>query len=174
MTAKPIRSLDDLTARFEAGGVQALEALLPATPPTDAWLGRLIEGLSDPRHSVPASWMIRAYLQAGLEPSAARTAGFVRALARLAADDARLHACQCIQHLDVPKRNAEQLARFLRSGVAGAHKFTRAWAVDAFHRLARQHPRYAGEAAACLERALVDPAASVRARARHVAKERGF
>lgn len=158
---------------FEERGVRGLEAILDRTPPTEARVEALIDAVVDARAAVPATWMVLAYLRAGLDLEHRHAASLLRALGRVRADDARLHACQAIAHLEVPARNAEQLARFLRACATGDHAFTRAWAVDAFHRLALQHPRFRAEARAALARAERDPKASVRARARHIARELG-
>ena len=156
---------------YERHGVPGLEAVLGSTPPTRAWIDALLAACVDPECAVPATWLVRAYLQRGAELEPNQVATLLRSLARIGDDNARLHLCQLVVHLDVPARNAEQLARFLRSGVEGEHKLTRAWAVDGLQRLARQHARYRIEALAALERAERDPAASVRARARLVRAE---
>ena len=170
---EPIQSLETLRKLYDERGTKGLKETAVRIP-TPAWVEALIDGLPERAHCVPATWLIRAYLQQGLGLSSGQTARWIRSLSKLDDDDARLHACQSVVHLDVPKRNAEQLARFLRTGAEGQHKFTRAWAVDGFHRLALQHAQYAEEAGQRLDRALRDPAASVRARARHIAKERRF
>lgn len=167
----PRRSLVPISVAFERGGVQGLAGFIDESPPSIGWLDALIAGIADGRAGVPATWMIRAYLQRGVELERNQVAALLRSLARVESDDARLHVCQLVPHLDIPVRNAEQLARFLRHGINGTHRFTRAWAVDALYRLALQHTRYRREALACLERASRDPAASVRARARRIARE---
>ena len=168
----PRPALETVIAAFEAEGVKGLQRALEDHAPSDTWLEELVRAITDERASVPATWMLRAYLERGADLSGQQTALLLRSLAGVAQDDARLHLCQSVGSLDIPARNAEQLARFLRGGVAGEHKFTRAWATDAFHRLALQHPRYKREALKHVERALRDPAASVRARARHIDRER--
>jgi len=167
----PRRSLESVLIAFERSGVAGLEAIRDASPPSRGWIDALIAGVTDPRAGVPTTWMIRAYLARGVELSREQTAALLRSLARIEPDVARLHVCQLVVHLDIPARNAEQLARFLRGGISGRHKFTRAWALDALHRLALQYPRYRNEARLTLDRAGRDPAASVRARARRIVQE---
>lgn len=167
------RSLGQVLAAYEERGVAALQAFVASTPPTEARLDALVAAVGDPRAEVVATWLLRAYLERGVELGRSQTAGLLRSLARLRSDDARLHVCQLVARLDVPARNAEQLARFLREGARGDHKFTRAWATDAFHRLSLQHRRFRPEALVLLERASRDPAPSVRARARRIEAEMG-
>lgn len=166
--------LESLARAFEGGGVQALERAFQELALTPAWMETLVEGCGVEGLSVPSSWLLRAALERGVPLGAAQTASLLRSVARVEADDARLHLCQLVGHLSVPKRNAEQLARFLRAGAEGEHKLVRAWAVDGFQRLASQHPAYVQEARRLLDRAGRDPAASVRARARRLVKELGY
>lgn len=169
----PAAHLVELRTSFERRGVGGLQALVDKLAPSDAWMDALIDSVADEGTSVPATWMLRAYLERGVELERSQTAALLRCVNRIADDDARLHVCQSVARLEVPARNAEQLARFLREGCRGEHKFTRAWATDAFHRLALQHKRYRVEAHEWLQRAHRDAAASVRARARNIAKELG-
>ncbi|MDA1267456.1 MAG: hypothetical protein O2816_20435, partial [Planctomycetota bacterium] len=156
--------IESMWRSYERGGVAGLEVVRDAVAPAEAWVEALIAAAADPRACVPATWLLRAYLQAGLELDRSSTAALARRLERVALDDARLHLCQSVAHLEIPTRNAGQVARFIRTAAAGDQKFTRAWAVDGLARLARQHPRYGREAGAALRRAARDPAASVRAR----------
>ena len=164
--------MEDAVRAYERDGIGGLRAFV-ASPAGESWLDEVVAGSADTRASVAATWLLRAHVEAGEELGRARTAALLRALDRVDDDDARLHLCQTVASLDVPARNAEQLARFLRAGLAGDHKLVRAWAVDGLHRLARQHERYRGEALQALGRASRDPAASVRARVRRIEKERG-
>lgn len=140
-------------------------------------MAKLVDAALVPSTSVSATWILRALLKrhehASLELGGPPAAQLIRGLDSLAAGDAQLHVCQTIAHVAIPARNAEQLARFLRRCAGGDHKFVRAWSVDALHRLSEQHVKYRSEARAALRVALDDPAASVRARARHIAAECG-
>ncbi|MEM7306565.1 MAG: hypothetical protein AAF682_07840 [Planctomycetota bacterium] len=167
------RSLASLADAFEREGVPGL-APFAAAPPSEPWLDELVHGSADPRASIAATWLLKAYLERGAELTRPQTAALLRALERVPTADARLHLCQLIGHLDVPRRNAEQLARFLRNGAAGDHKLIRAWAVDGLHRLGLQHREYHTEARLSVDRASRDAAASVRARARNIQREAGW
>ena len=127
--------LERLREIYESGGVPRLERAAVETPPTPRWLDQLVRGASLEPYCVAATWVLRAYLQGGAELSRLQTAALLRSLAQVPHVDARLHICQLVAHLEIPGRNAEQLARFLREGAACEHKFTRAWATDALHPL---------------------------------------
>lgn len=164
--------LDALASAYARDGVPALEKAQGRRAPTPEWLDTLVEGCSRPEHAVCSSWLLRAYLQGDAELDAAQTARLLRQLDRVQDGDARLHLCQAAGDLVIPGRNAGQLARFLDLCAAAEAKFLRAWAMDAYHRLALQHPSHRLEAHRLLERGLSDPAASVRARARRIQAER--
>ncbi|MEM9378565.1 MAG: hypothetical protein AAGB93_01355 [Planctomycetota bacterium] len=163
--------MEDAVRAYERGGIEGLRALVDPAP-DETWLDALVAACADARANVAATWLLRAHLEAGADLGRERTASLLRALDRVSDDDARLHLCQTVASLDVPARNAEQLARFLRAGLAGRHKLVRAWSVDGLHRLARQHARYRGEAQIALDGARRDSVASVRARARRIDAER--
>ena len=165
--------LESIVAEYDRAGVRGLAPL--AQPPlAPSQIDALLKGVGDPRTSVAATWVLRAALAAGQELDRSQTAALLRELTRIREDDARLHVCQSVVHLEVPSRSAAPLARFLRERLAGEHKFTRAWALDALVRLAQQHDGYRREALDALARAGTDPAASVRARARRLASELSF
>ncbi len=156
---------------YELGGVAALREFLETTPPTEERFEALVAGLKKSSASGPVTWVLLGWLKGGFEPREEAVADYLQAFPDLEAGDARLHACQSIVHLEVPAENADSLAEFLRDAVKSGHKFTRAWAVDGFHRLGLQHAEYRGEARRILDRASRDGAASVRARVRRIAAE---
>lgn len=164
-------TLRSVLLAYETGGVAALQRLLEATPPTDARFESLVAGLGEDSPSVPLTWLLRAWLKRGFEPREEAVAAYLRVFPDLEAKEARLHACQSIVHLEVPAESADALAEFLRDAVKSDHKFTRAWAVDGFHRLGLQHAEYRGEARRIVDRASRDGAASVRARVRQIVAE---
>lgn len=161
------------TARLEA-----LHAELTADAPRDAALTRKLAELcavDDDNVQVGASWLLRARLEALAAADARPTPAFVGKLAALLPELrdkwARQHLCQCLSLLDVPADAAPAFARFLRDAAGDPAKFLRAWGVDGFVRLSWRHPELADEARELLARADDDEAASVRARARGLARE---
>lgn len=164
--------IERLCRAYEENRVPGLEALRTQWAKQDP--AQLVDALVDERAEVPATWMLLDLLKAGLELEANATAALMRRVERVTAPDARLHLCQSVRFLSVPKRNREQLARFLRSGLEGEVKFVRAWALDGMCALAQQHSDFAQEASRTLARAASDPAASVRARARRLLSDRSF
>ncbi|MHC4262325.1 MAG: hypothetical protein ACYSWX_07390 [Planctomycetota bacterium] len=164
--------LERLYSAYAEGGVAELAPAFEACALDEGVLDPLIEACASEARCVPATWILRQLLERGCELDPARTATLIRSLDRVSDADARLHLCQSMRWLEPSARNAEQLARFLRSGCEGDHKLVRAWSMDGFQHLAGHHPRYVAEARKWLARAAEDPAASVRARARRISDGR--
>ena len=123
------------------------------------------------KHQVGATWLLKAHLERGHRLTASAVADFVAARATLTAWEARLHACQLVRHLEVAAVDLGPLTRFLDSALEGGRPFLRAWACDALVHLADRHGRLREAAGRALQVAERDPAASVRARARHLRKD---
>lgn len=156
-------------AQFDGKAVAVLEDIFRANhPPSDAVLETLVDTLGDEDAAMQtgASWLLRRYLEAGFALTAAQTGRLASILPKMHDGFGRLHLCQAIGHLVVPSDHAGDVAHFIRSCAASGNTFLRAWAPDAFFKLAGQHDRFADEANAMVVAALSDPAPSVRARAR--------
>lgn len=82
----------------------------------------------------------------------------------------KLHVLQCIAFMPIGEDQKEKLERFLRQCLAHNNKFVRAWAYSGFYYLAKQHKEYREETRRLFKLALHDDAASVKARARKLAK----
>jgi len=82
----------------------------------------------------------------------------------------RLILCQLLSEQPALMHAAPaDVADFLRSCVADAKPTVRAWSINAFHQLARQHPDFRAEARRLVAAARRDPAKCVQARLRHLA-----
>lgn len=166
-------NIDDLVSAFDTGGIERVAHLAERAYGAGE-IDVLVAALADREASVPASWLLLSLMRDGGALTRAQAAALVRLLPRVRANDARLHLCQSVAHLEVPKRSAEPLARFLRNAATDEHKFLRAWAVDGLYRLAQMHSEYRRESRDLLDRASRDPAASVRARVRRIVREAGY
>ena len=155
---------------FDGKDVAQGKRILAAYRPTAEILQELVVLIAagDAVGQSGATWLLKAYLEDGAGLEAPLVAQLGRTLDLLEGWEGRLHVCQSVRFLRIPKRNASQFARFLRHCIASETKFLRAWGTDGFVRLARQHPSLEAEAHGFVEAALADPAASVRARARHL------
>lgn len=126
---------------------------------------------SDPTTQVAATWLLKAYVEGGRRLSHVEVARLAESLTTLPQGHAALHVCQLIGSLEIPGSVADAYATFAARCLDSSAPFVRAWATDALHRIASMHPRFADEAHAAVAAALIDPAPSVRARARIITEE---
>lgn len=120
--------------------------------------------------SAAATWLIKHHLEQGRTLSPAQTGKLIENLLAITAWGAQLHVCQSIRFLDIPPNYATTLIAWLRPLRSHQRPFLRAWALDATYEVARQRENAMPEARAAVEAALADPAASVKARARNIAR----
>ena len=153
---------------YDGKGVSSLKAIMRSTDPTSELLGELVEisGGEDANMQIGATWLLRAYLEDGARLGPTQVGRLAEFLGPMRDGFARLHVCQAMHHVQVPEPLAEAFAEFFRQCLGSKNTFLRAWAPSGFWQLAAQHARYEAEARTLIEKALTDPAASVRARAR--------
>lgn len=165
-------ALLDALEDYDGKRTEVLELIRDGLQPAAAHLPDAIEcaAHADGRVAAGATWLLRAWVEAGVECDAASVAELAAVLPSIVDPWARQHVCQAVRSLTIPKASAAAFAKFLRAGVTSDRPFLRAWAVDGLHRLAGQHGRYAAAARDALAAAEQDPKASVRARARRIAK----
>ena len=121
-----------------------------------------------------ATWLIKAYLEAGGVLGRRETSLLMANLKSITAWDAQLHLCQIAQYLTFSAKDANRFATWLESLLTHKRPFLRAWSVDALCRIALQHERYREKAQDALEAASKDEAASVAARIRKLRSETGL
>jgi len=161
-----------LTALADYDGTrkEPLETILRTEEPTPALLGELVElsAAEDANVGAGATWLLRAWLESGVPIPADAVSSLAERLPEIGAQWARLHVCQSVRSLDIGPAEAPLFAAFLQDCRASDRPFLRAWATDGLYHLSRGHPAFQDSATAALEAALIDPAASVRARARRI------
>lgn len=122
------------------------------------------------RLAAGASWLLRRWVERGLVGSGFATE-MAPSLASVRDRWTSLHLLQAIPGLEISASAAPEWSDFCRRHLTAESPFVRAWATNALWHLARRDPALESEARAALERALVDPKASVRARARRLLEE---
>jgi len=91
-------------------------------------------------------------------------------LTDLAHWEAKLHICQMLQHVRIPKGSEKKVAWFLERTLLEENKFLKAWAYNGFYELAKQHTEYCEYAMEQLDRGETEKSAAVRARIRNIRK----
>jgi hypothetical protein len=158
-------------ADYDGKHVAFLESLRDRFEPDPEVLTQAIELVDHDIDDMAAgaTWLLRAYVEAGSRLSAGQHRVLAARLADVTSPWARLHLCQTARTLDLPgKPEATAWADFLTKSSTSARPFERAWAVDGLVHLGSRFPTFRHLAREALESALTDPAASVRARARRL------
>lgn len=118
-----------------------------------------------------ATWLVKAHLETGATFPRELVEPLLRSLESSPSWSAILHVVQSVQHLDLSEVDDPSIFDAVYQHVSHARPFVRAWAVDATCRLSECVPARRIQALEALDAALQDPAASVRARARRIAKD---
>lgn len=150
-----------MTVLSEAQAAFACEAAYPQ------WLAELA-GDVDWRVSSGSTWLLLDHLKQGNGLSAAPIQKLVGSLDDLSHWSAKLHVCQSIRHLHLDAVQASRFADWLETMLEHKRPFIRAWALDGMVSLGTRFDSLSGRAAAALDAADKDEAASVRARARNL------
>jgi len=170
---KTVAILEGIAARFTARDRILQDEDADRTPRETALRQSIrLAGTTDENVAIGATWLLRRWLEEGVRAGPHLVHELASALASIPSHWASLHVCQSIALLDIPAADAPTFAKFLRHCGESDHPFLRAWATDGLVRLAAQHPAHAREARTALEAALIDPAPSVRARARRITTEK--
>lgn len=150
-----------------------LERLRDEYTPTPETLTELVELSAAEEKNVQtgATWLLNAYFADGATLDHDQVELLTSLLEGVDSGWARLHICQAVRYLDLGPEQATRFADFVRSCTLDRNTFVRAWATDAFVRLARRFPEFQAEAQRQLEKSLADPAGSIRARARRILEE---
>ncbi len=118
-----------------------------------------------------ATWLLKAWLEAGNELAQPQIAKIYGSLNQLKHWEAKLHVLQSIPFMPITDAECSGLYAFLRATLADPNKFVRAWSYNGFYELSRQHAKYLDETKQYFEMAMRDEAPSVKARIRNAMKK---
>ncbi len=135
------------------------------------WTEQIIDVLAQEETEVAGSWLLKHHLEQNGTLDREQTVRLMGLLGRVKNWQARLHVLQSIRFLTIPAAAKKKLEAFVRQGLSDEAKFVRAWAYDAFYRLAVQHPGYLPEAWRLLEQGMEEEAPSVKARVRQLLRK---
>tara|TARA_R110002073_G_scaffold317798_2_gene491492 strand:+ start:376 stop:879 length:504 start_codon:yes stop_codon:yes gene_type:complete len=120
-----------------------------------------------------ATWLLKAWLEAGNNLEQAQIAKIYGSLDQLKNWEARLHVLQSIPFMSIADAQRINVYNFLRNTLIDQNKFVRAWSYNGFFELSRQHSEYINETRQYFEMAMRDEAPAVKARIRNIMKK-GF
>ena len=117
---------------------------------------------------VAASWLLKAAFEDGLEFEPEQSDRLIATGIGFVHWEAQLHLCQSLRYLSITDESAESLRDWLSEMLRHKRPFLRAWSLDGVVHLAKQSVAFEKPARVALANAELDPAASVRARARNL------
>ncbi len=117
-----------------------------------------------------ATWLLKRSMEQGIRLCSEQVSALVATLPALKTWQAQLHICQIVRMLSVEPDDAETVAVWLQPLLQHERPFLRAWSLDALCALAERSPDLLPRADLALSTAGSDEAASVRARARRLAR----
>ncbi|MEM7131988.1 MAG: hypothetical protein AAF702_37100 [Chloroflexota bacterium] len=133
----------------------------------------LIVLLTQESHQKGATWLLKKHFESGSEIEAAQVERVYESLPTFKHWETKLHILQCISYMPISHDGKNHVEAFLQECLTEKNKFVRAWAYNGFYELAVQHAEYQDEVGELLDKAMIDEAASVRARIRQIMKK-GF
>lgn len=162
----------DQLAAFDRKSPSVLTEAAAAHGSGKSYFDTLIDLSADENDSVSsgATWLIKYHAENGQALTSDQCVKLSGQLTCLTAWDAQLHICQSARLLPYPDKVAGRLLAFTRPLLAHERPFLRAWSLDLLCHLAERDHGIGSEAETALAHAEKDPAASVRARARHLGK----
>ncbi|MEH8017964.1 hypothetical protein MN202_12005 [Rheinheimera muenzenbergensis] len=123
-----------------------------------------------PSCEIGATWLLKAWLEAGNRLTARQIAKIYPALNHLQHWQAKLHLLQSMSYMPISEADSIHVYHFLRLTLTDQNKFVRAWAYHGFYLLSSQHSKYLNETKQYFQMALRDEAPSVKARIRNISK----
>ena len=163
-----MKTLEEALRRYDGKTTEGLAQIRTAFGSQETFLSELVPMAvhKDATVSDGATWLIKALLDDGGRLAGSETEALLGRLDAITSWQAQLHICQAVRHLAVPTHLARNCADWFEALLRSNRPFLRAWAMDALQQLASREAVLGDRAAAALQAAEQDPAASVRARAR--------
>jgi len=157
---------------FDGRHTGSLEMILSKHPRRASLIGELVVLMADPDSNIQAgaTWLLKRLVEDEVRFKQEHLTVLFGALRELTSWISKLHVCQMLPRLAIPKESAGNVTWFLERNLEDENKFLRAWSYNGFYELARQHREYFDEAIKHVEMGETDRAASVQARIRRIRK----
>lgn len=157
---------------FDGVAVSVLSEARAACRDAPDFISDLIRLCLDPRPniSVGATWILKAEADDGTDFPSAEIQPIIEGVDRIEHWQAKLHLCQSVERFDVTEDQAARLFRWAETLKNHSRPFVRAWSLHARVVLGARYDRLKKASLSALYAAENDEAASVRARARNLAK----
>ncbi len=163
--------MDRLSA-FDGKHLPPLVAIVAEVTPTKPVLNEIISLAMDPdlRIQTASTWLLKNWAEKGVRLTQAQLEALFASLPEIAHWEARLHLCQILPHVRIPKECDKILVWFLEGCLQDENKYLRAWAYNGFYELSQQFPAYNDRVNGILEAGEMEKSAAVKARIRNIRK----
>ena len=165
--------LKDRLASFDGKHVDILEEILSSVNPTKSVINELISLTADPDYKTQSgsTWLLKNWAETGLEFTSAQLKALLATLPDITFWEAKLHICQMLQNIRIPKECDRILVWFLDRNLQDENKYLRAWTYSGFYELSLQFPEYNDHVRQILDEGETEKAAAVKARIRNIRKQ---
>jgi hypothetical protein len=165
-------SIRDELEQFDGKHTDVLKGILSRHRPTNSLVKSLVTLVADkePKIQTAATWLLKRLAENHVHFKPEHLMALFGSLSDLTHWISKLHVCQMLQYVAIPKDSDRTVAWFLDRNLWDENRFLRAWSYSGLYELARQHKKYIPYVLEELERAEADQAASVKARIRNIRK----
>lgn len=131
----------------------------------------LMDALLDKELQCGSTWILKNHLGTKGNFSSLHSKSLLAHLELFDKWESQLHILQSFEHITITAAQKFSVENFIRLCLKSERKLIRAWGYHGFHFLSKQFPEYKTEAKAMMQKALLDEAASVKARIRNLLKQ---
>ncbi len=159
--------------QFDGGVEELLESVLSKQRSAKSLINGLVVLIGDEKRKVQirATWLLKRLAESKTQFNPKQLAAILDSLSEFTHWEAKLHVCQMLPHVIIPKASERKVVWFLEMSLSETNKFLRAWAYNGFYELAKQHPEYFAYAMEQLDRGEAEKSAAVKARIRNIRQE---
>lgn len=164
--------LKDLLSSYDGKHVSTLEEIISSVQPVKPVINELISLTTDQDHKIQtgSTWLLKNWAERGVEFSGPQLKALFASLPDVIFWEAKLHICQTLPHIRIPKDCDKILLWFLDRSLKDENKYLRAWAYNGFYELSRHFPAYNDHVSRILDEGAAEKTAAVKARIRNIRK----
>ncbi|HJT65559.1 MAG TPA: hypothetical protein VJ749_03845 [Pyrinomonadaceae bacterium] len=158
--------------RLDGGPTGTFDTFLSEHRPSEAMIDELVLLLTADEAKIhrQVTALLKRLAENGTHFTSEQRRAIFDSLAEIKDWESKLHLCQMLQHVQIPKASQANVAWFLERCLSEPNKFLRAWAYHGFYELAKQHRAYRQLALDHLDRAEREQSAAVKPRIRNIRK----
>lgn len=165
---KDLTPLNDVLQHWDQKHTETLIKLYNDLRCYPTLIDHTLTAMTAPEQACAATWIIKYALDNKAKLSDKQVDMFTQNLSLLTEWQSRLHGLQILSLINLTKKHAKRLSRFIYSCIDDKNKFVRAWAYSGLYLLAQLDPDYEKDVVTRIEHAIKTEAPSIKARLRKV------